>query len=115
MTKEKPSRAARFMVLSGPALALLFTLYVLVSGSGASLLFAAWFWAAIWTFLAALTGALWRGIRRRDWSAFTGYSLPEQDADSFEWTTRTGRYAWRRDYEEGGLYDDDPFDHGPIT
>lgn len=115
MTKEKPSRAARFMVLSGPAIAFLFTLYVLVSGNGARLLFAAWFWAALWSFLAALAGALWRGLRRRDWSAFTGYELPEKDCDRFDWGTRTGRYAWRRDYEEGGLYDDDPFDHGPIT
>lgn len=115
MTKEKPSRAARAFVLAGPATAFQFTIYVFVTGSGASLLFAAWFWAAVWTVLAALAGALWRGLRRRDWSAFTGYELPEGDGDRFDWTTRTGRYAWRRDYEEGGLYDDDPFDHGPIT
>ena len=115
MKNQKPSTAARFIVLSVPAIAFLFTLYVLVTGSGASLLFAAWFWAALWSFLAALAGALWRGLRRRDWSAFTGCELPEGDDDRFDWGTRTGRYAWRRDYEEGGLYDDDPFDHGPIT
>lgn len=116
MTKQNPSMAARAFVLSGPAIALLFTLHVLVTGSGASLLFAVWFWAAVWTFLAALAGALWRGLRRRDWSAFTGYELPEGDGDRFDWTTRTGRYAWRRDDEEGELHaHDDCPGHGPIT
>ena len=115
MNNRKPSALARCLVLAGPVLALVFTLCVLASGYGARYLPGVWFWATLWTFLTALAGALWRGIRHRDWSAFTGYSLPEGDADSFEWTTRTGRYAWRRDYEEGGLYDDDPFDHGPIT
>ena len=115
MTKQNPSMAARAFVLSGPATAFLFTPYVLVTGSGASLLFAAWFWAAVWSFLAALAGALWRGLRHRDWSAFSGYELPGGDGDRFDWATRTGRHAWRRDDEEGGLHDDDPFDHGPIT
>lgn len=115
MTKRKPSKAARAIVLGGPALALVFTLYVLVSGNGARLLFTVWFWAVIWTFLAALAGALWRAFQG-DRSVFTGYTLPEKDADRFEWASRTGRYAWRRDYEEGELYDDDgPFGHGPIT
>lgn len=115
MTKRKPSKAARAIVLGGPALALVFTLYVLVSGNGARLLFTVWFWAVIWTFLAALASALWQAFQG-DRSVFTGYTLLEKDADRFEWASRTGRYAWRRDYEEGGLYDDDgPFGHGPIT
>lgn len=100
MTKEKPSRAARFMVLAGPATAFLFTLCVLVAGSGASLLFAAWFWAAVWTFLAALAVALWRGLRRRDWSAFTGYELPDGREERHEWSSKTGRYAYLREFEE---------------
>ena len=97
MTKRKPSKAAQAIVLGGPALALVFTLYVLVSGSGARLLFTAWFWAMFWTFLTALAGALWRAFRG-DRSAFTGYALPEGDGDRFDWATRTGRYALRRYY-----------------
>ena len=115
MKNQKPSALAHCLVLAGPAIAFLLTLGVLASGLGASLLFAAWCIAAIWSFLTALGGALWRAFRG-DRSAFTGYTLPEKDADRFEWASRTGRYAWRRDYEEGGLYDDDgPFGHGPIT
>lgn len=116
MKNRKPSAAARVIVLAGPAIALILTLCVLASGYGASLLSAAWFLAVLWSFLTALTGALWRGIRHHDWSAFTCCALPERNADRFEWETRSGRYAWRRDYEEGGLYDDDnPFGPGPIT
>ena len=115
MKNRKPSAAARVIVLAGPAIALIFTLCVLASGYGASLLSAAWFLAALWSFLTALAGALWRACRG-DRSAFTTYTLPEKNAERFEWETRSGRYAWRRDYEEGDLYDDDgPFGHGPIT
>ena len=115
MKNRKPSAMAHCLVLTGPAIAFLFTLCVLASWLGVGLLFAAWLCAAIWSFLTALAGALWRAYHG-DRSAFTGYTLPEKDADRFEWGTRTGRYAWRRDYEEGGLYDDDgPFGHGTIT
>jgi len=115
MKKQKPSAAARVLILGGPALALLFTLYVLVSGSGARLLFTVWFWAVLWTFLAALAGALWRAFQG-DRSAFTGYELPEGDGDRFDWATRTGRYAWRRDDEERELHAHDDYPgHGPIT
>ena len=115
MKNQKPSVLAHCLVLAGPAIAFLFTLCVLASGSGASLLFATWFIAVILSLLTALAGALWRAFQG-DRSVFTGYTLPEKDAERFEWASRTGRYAWRRDYEEGGLYDDDgPFGHGPIT
>ena len=115
MTKRNPSKAAQAIVLGGPALALLFTLYVLVSGSGARLLFTVWFWAVLWTFLTALAGAVWRAFQG-DCSAFTGYELPEGDGDRFDWATRTGRYAWRRDDEERELHAHDDYPgHGPIT
>ena len=39
-----------------PALALLFTVFALVSGLGARFLCGVWFWAALWTVLAALAG-----------------------------------------------------------
>ena len=118
MTDHKPSggagRRARALVLGGPVLALFFTLHVLVTGSGAQLLFAIWFWAVLWTFLASLAGAMWRAFRC-DRSAFARPELPG-GADRFDWSTRTGRYAWRRDYEEGGLHGNDDFPgHGPIT
>ena len=114
MKNQKPSALAHCLVLTGPAIAFLFTLCVLASGFGVGLLFAAWFIAAIWSFLTALAGALWRTFQG-DRSVFIGYTLPEKDADRFEWASRTGRYAWRRDYEEGGLYEDDHSGHGPIT
>ena len=93
MKNRKPSRAARFMVLSGPVIALFLTLYVLVTGNGASLLFAAWFWAAVWTFLAALAGALWRGLRRGDWSAFRRRRLPDGRDERIDAATNSGQYA----------------------
>ena len=116
MKNQQPSAAAHVIVLAGPLLVLIFTLYVLASGYGAHFLPGAWFCAALWSFLTALAGLLWRGIRHRDWSAFIACTLPEWDDERFDWETRTGRYSWRRDYEEGGLFDDDnPFGHGPLA
>ena len=115
MKNPKPFALTHCLVLSGPAIAFLFTLCFLASGYGAHHLPGIWFLALLWSFLTALVGALWRAYRG-DRSAFTAYTFPEKDADGYEWATRTGRHAWRRDYEEGGLYDDDdPFNHGPIT
>lgn len=114
MKNRKPSVVVRVIVLAGPALALLYTLFTLIGGNNFRFIPGVWFLAAIWCFLTALAGALWRAYHG-DWTAFTGYTLSEEDADDFEWASRTGRYAWRRDYEEGGLYDDDHPDHGPIT
>ena len=119
MRNDNPSggagRRARALVLGGPLLAFLFTLFVLVSGSGARFLFGVWFCAVLWTFSSALMGVLWRGIRHGDWSAFRRYEFPEDDGERFDWSTRTGRYAWRRDYEEGGHEGEGFQDHGPIT
>ena len=114
MKNQKPSAAARVIVLAGPALALLYTLFTLTGGNDFRFIPGVWFLAAIWSFLTALAGVLWRTFHG-DWTAFTGYTLPEENAEQFDWATRTGRYAWRRDYEEGGLYDDDHPGHGPIT
>ena len=119
MTDLHPSggagRRARAIVLAGPLLAFLFTLLVLTTGSGFHLIVGVWFWAVIWTFSSALAGVLWRGIRHGDWSAFRRYEFPEDDGERFDWSTRTGRYAWRRDYEEGGHEGEGFHDHGPIT
>ncbi len=115
MKNPKPSAAAHLFVLAGPALALLFTLIAISGGMGVRFISAAWLLAALWVFLTALSGALWRAYRG-DRSAFTAYTLPEKDEDRFDWETRTGRYSWRRDFEEGEIYDDDyPYGHGPIA
>ena len=107
---------ARAFVLGGLALALAVTVFSVVIAIGARFLGAIWFWAVIWTILAALACALWRGLRYRDWSAFGGYELPKEGGDRFDWATRTGRYAWLRDLEDGHLHDQDHLrGHGPST
>ncbi len=112
MKNRKPSAAAHLIVLAGPALALLFTLIAISGGRGVRFISGAWLLAALWVFLTALSGALWQAYR----SDRSAYTLPERNEEQFDWETRTGRYSWRRDYEEGGLYDDDyPFGHGPIA
>ena len=112
MTKQTPSRAARALVFAGPALALIFTIFALGTGLGACFLCGVWFWGVIWTFSSALTCALWRGFRHGDWSAFRRYEFPEDDGERFDWSTRTGRYAYLRDLEEEALHEGD---QGPIT
>ena len=62
-----------------------------------------WLVAALWTFFAALAHVLWRGFRYGDWSAFGRYEVPTgDDGERFDWATKTGRYAWRRDLEDAG-------------
>ena len=110
----KPSTKAHVIVLAGPLLALVFTLFTLTGSNSARFIPGVWLLAVLWTFLTALTAALWCVFRHRDSSAFTAYTLPPKEEDEFEWACRTGRHAWRRDYEEGGLYDDST-GHGPIA
>lgn len=115
MKNQKPSVAAHCLVLAGPLLALVFTLCVLIGDGGTRYLPAVLFLAVLWTFICALSGAMWRAYHG-DWSGFSAYTLPEKDDDHFEWAARTGRYAWRRDYEEEGLFDEDhPISHDPIA
>ena len=114
MKNRKPSAAAHVIILAGPLLALPYSLITLTGGRGVRFICAAWLLAAIWVFLTALSGALWRGIRHHDWSAFSSYALAERNDDRFDWETRTGRYSWRRDYEAGGLFDEENSSgHGP--
>ena len=108
MTNPKPSRGERTLVLAGPALALLATILSLAAGSGLRLLGAVWFCAALWCLLTALPCVLWRGFRHGDWTAFNRYRLPDGREERFEWASRTGRYAWRRDDEEQEIHDHDP-------
>lgn len=108
MTNRNPSRGARFLVLAGPATALLATILSLATGSGLRLLWAGWACAALWSLLTALSYVLWRGFRHGDWSAFARYELPAGKEEDFEWSARTGRYAWRRAVEEEELFGQDP-------
>ena len=108
MSNRKPSRYTRALVLAGPALALLATIFSLAAGIGLRPLAAAWACSALWSLLTALSCALWRGFRRGDWTAFHRYELPDGKEEDFEWSARTGRYAWRRDVEEEELFGQDP-------
>ena len=69
---------------------------------------AVWACAALWSLLTALPCVLWRGFRHGDWTAFICYRLPDGREERFEWASRTGRYAWRRDDEERELHGHDP-------
>ena len=118
MTDPNPSYGwpVRAFVLGGLAFALAVTVFSVAAGIGARLLGGVWFWATVWTFLAALACALWQGFRHGDWAAFDRYELPEDGGDRFDWSTRTGRYAWLRDVEDGDLHDQDLLHgHGPST
>ena len=109
-------RRARVFVLGGLVIALAATVFSVATGTGVRLLGGIWFWAMIWTALAALACALWRGLRHGDWSAFGRYELPEDGGDRFDWATRTGRYAWLRDVEDQLLHDHERLHgHGPST
>ena len=96
---------ARALVLGGLALAAVYTTAALALGAGARHIGPLWMAAIAWTFISSLAGALWRGFRRHDWSAFSRCGLPEDDMA--EWLFRTGRYSWLRDMEDDLLHDDD--------
>ena len=116
MTNRNPSRSARALLLAGPTLALSATICSLATGSGLRHLGIVWACAALWSLLTALSCVLWRGLRHGDWSAFGRYELPDARGERFDWATRTGRYAWRRDDEERELHAHDDYPgHGPIT
>ena len=108
MTKNNPSCGARLLVLAGLGLALLATILSLAAGMGLRPLGAVWACASLWSLLTTLFCVLWRGFRRGDWTAFRRYELPDGREEDFEWSSRTGRYAWRRELEEQELHDCGP-------
>ena len=61
---------------------------------------AVWLAAILWTVFASLACALRRGIRRRDWSAFTGYRLPCGRGERIDAATGSGQYAFLEVAEE---------------
>ncbi len=107
---DRPARRitwrVRALVLGGLALATVYTAAALVLGAGAKHIGPLWMAAIAWTVAASLAGALWRGLRHGDWSAFHTYELPPGDDDLHEWTLRTGRYSSLREMEDELLHDD---------
>ena len=100
---------ARAFVLGGFALDAVYTAAALGLDAGAEHIGPLWTTAIAWAVVAGLAGALWRGFRHRDWSAFSVYELPEDDRDTDEWALRTGRYSWLREMEDELRYDNDHF------
>ena len=97
---------ARAFVLSGFALAIVYTAAALVLGAGTEHIGPLWMAAVGWSIAASLAGALWRGFRHGDWSAFSAYELPEGDGEVDEWSSRTGRYSGLGEMEDQLLHDD---------
>ena len=97
----------RVLVLGGFVLAAVYTLTALDLDAGAEHIGPLWMAAIAWAVAASLAGALWRGFRHRDWSAFSGYELPEDDGDMHEWSSRTGRYSSLGEMEHQLLHEDD--------
>ena len=107
---DRPARRttwrARSFVLGGLALSAVYTAASHALGAGAEHIGPLWMTAIAWTVAASLAGALWRGFRHGDWSAFSGYELPENDGDMDEFISRTGRYSSLGRMEDLLLHDD---------
>ena len=95
----------RALVLGGPTLAAVYSAAALALGAGTEHIGPLWMAAIAWTLAASLAGALWRGFRHRDWSAFHAYELPPDDDDLHEWIFRAGRYSSRGEMEDELLHD----------
>ncbi len=106
-TARRAGWRARAFVLGGLAAAAVYTAATLALGAGAEHIGPLWLAAIAWTFAASLAGALWRGFRHGDWSAFSDYELPEDDGEMDEWLSRTGRHSSLRDMEDELLHDDE--------
>ena len=106
--RERAGRTwrARAFVLGGLVLAAVYTTAALALGAGAKHIGLLWIGAIAWAFATSLAGALWRGFRHRDWSAFSRYELPKDDGELHEFTFKTGRYSWLRKMEDELLHDD---------
>ena len=89
----------RAIVLGGFAVAALSTAASLVSGAGAEAIGPLWLAATAWAVVFSLALALRRGIRRRDWSAFGRYRLPD-NGEQIDYATKSGAYAYMRVAEE---------------
>ncbi len=75
---------ARAFVLGGLAIAAVYPAAALGLDAGAEHIGPLWVAVIARTVVASLAGALWRGFPYRDWSAFSGYELPESDGEVHE-------------------------------
>ncbi len=98
--RRRPTRSERLFVLGGFAVAALWTAGSLMLDAGADAIGPIWMGAILWTVPSSLACALWQGFRHRDWSPFRRYWLPDGSDDNFDWSTRTGSYAYLRIQEE---------------
>ena len=107
---DRPARRttwrARAFVLGPLALAVVYTAAALALGAGSEHVGPLWMAALVWTIAASLAGALWRGFRHGDSSAFHAYEPPEDDGDMDEFISRTGRYSSLGEMEDQLLHDD---------
>ena len=105
----------RAFVLGGLALALPATAVLVVLGADGGAIGFVWLVAVAWTALASLAAALRSGFLHGDWSAFRGDGdVPDTRAESFDWDTRTGAFAYMRIREDRErLLDDRPGSHDP--
>ena len=95
------------LVLGPPALAVLASAAALGTGSDTAFLGPLWLAALAWTVLASLAGALGRGLRHGDWSAFGRHELPDDPGCGLDMDTKTGMYAYLRDEQDRMLHEDD--------
>ena len=96
---------ARAAVLGPLAIAALATAAALGSNAGMAYIAPLWLAAIVWAVLASLAGALLRGFRHGDWSAFGRFELPDGRDDRIDWISRTGAYAWMRIEEDRRRHD----------
>ena len=106
-TARRGARRARAIVLGPLAIAALATVAALGFSTDTALLGPLWLAAIAWMVLASLAGALLRGFRNRDWSAFGRHELPDGRDEQVDWFTQTGMYSYLRDEEDRRLHDDD--------
>ncbi len=103
----------RAFVLGGLALAPPVTAVLLILDIGRPAIGPVWPIAVAWTALASIAAAIRSGIVHGDRSAFDGRRcrhdpFPDTRAESFDWDTRTGQFAYMRvDEDRQRLLEDD--------
>ena len=91
----------RAFVLGGLALAAPVTAVLLVLDVDRAAIGLVWLIAVAWTAVASIAAAIRCGIVHGDRSAFGGRArrhdrFPDTRAESFDWDTRTGQFAYMR-------------------
>jgi hypothetical protein len=108
----------RAFVLAGLGIAVAATAVTIAAGFPGEVLGAIWIAAIAWTVAASLAAALRRGLVHRDLSAFSARGprhawAPDTRTESFDWSSRTGAFAYLRIQEDRErLLDDGLHGHG---